>query len=128
MQSLDGLVKTLDEMVDFKYTQSDPDDEHVYLITKKGIFPYDPFDDISKLDYTAFQQERNCLASLLIRNARWKITFMLNSYGKHLSVKTLKSDVLLLTDFFEKFRETCLSNYGLDAAHYYSVPWRGILL
>ena len=34
----------------------------------------------------------------------------------------LKSDALLLTDFFETFRETCLSNYGLDAAHYYSAP------
>ena len=68
MQSLDGLVKTLDEKVDFKYTkQSYPDDEQYYLITKKGISPYDFFDDISKLDYTEFP-----------RNARWKITFMPN--------------------------------------------------
>ena len=34
----------------------------------------------------------------------------------------LKCDVLLLTDFFEKFRATCLAHYSLDAVHYYSVP------
>ena len=30
--------------------------------------------------------------------------------------------MLLLTDFFEKFRATCLAHYSLDAVHYYTVP------
>ena len=34
----------------------------------------------------------------------------------------LKCDVLLLTDFFEKFRATCLAHYHLDAVHYYTAP------
>ena len=34
----------------------------------------------------------------------------------------LKCDAVLLTDFLEKFRETCLTNYDLDAAHYFSAP------
>ena len=34
----------------------------------------------------------------------------------------LKCDVLLLTDFFEKFRATCLAHYSLDAVHYYTAP------
>ena len=34
----------------------------------------------------------------------------------------LKRDVLLLADIFEKFRNTCLDNYGIDPCHYYSSP------
>ena len=34
----------------------------------------------------------------------------------------LKSDVLLLADVFQNFREACLSNYGLDPCHYFTSP------
>ena len=34
----------------------------------------------------------------------------------------LKSDVLLLTDVFETFRDVCSTNYGLDLAWYYTAP------
>ena len=34
----------------------------------------------------------------------------------------LKCDVLLLADFFEKFRASCLAHYSLDAIHYYTAP------
>ena len=34
----------------------------------------------------------------------------------------LKTDVLLLTDVFEKFINTCLEYYGSDPCHYFSNP------
>ena len=43
----------------------------------------------------------------------------------------LKSDILLLADVFEKFREASKVNYGLDPTHYLTSPglaWDAMLL
>ena len=34
----------------------------------------------------------------------------------------LRTDVVLLENVFEKFKETALKNYGLDPAHLYTLP------
>ena len=35
----------------------------------------------------------------------------------------LRTDVLLLADVFETFRDASMKHYGLDPANYYSVPF-----
>ena len=50
----------------------------------------------------------------------WK-HFGIKSMGEYHGLY-LKSDVLLLTDVFENFRDMCLSFYGLDPVYYYTLP------
>ena len=42
----------------------------------------------------------------------------------------LRTDVILLANVFESFRQVCLENYGLDPMHFYTVPglaWKACL-
>ena len=48
-------------------------------------------------------------------------TFMIRNLGDYHDLY-LVSNVLLLTDAFENFRETCMDYYKLDPCHYFTSP------
>ena len=50
----------------------------------------------------------------------WK-EFEMETFREYHSLYN-KTDVLLLADVFENFRDICLENYGLDAAWYFTAP------
>ena len=50
----------------------------------------------------------------------WKV-FKIKNLGEYHDF-SLKTDVLLLCDGFEKFINVCLKDYGLDLCHYFSAP------
>ena len=71
--------------------------------------------DISKYDYKHVQKV-------------WK-EFKLKIFGECHNLY-LKTDVLLLSNVFETFRDTCLEYYKLDLAHFYTSPrlaWQACL-
>ena len=115
------------------------DVEVTELMTRKGVYPYSFMDGYDKFDIDPFtltkSDFRNDLTGEDISDCDYE--FYKDICGKF-NIKTLgeyhdlylKSDVLLLSDVFENFRETCYQYYKLDPAHYYSAPglaWKGCL-
>ena len=100
------------------------------LLKQKGFFPYEYLDDLEKLKDTKTPPQ-NAFYSKLSGNGINKGCYehVLNVWKKF-NIKTLKdylklyniSDVLLLADIFENFRNICLKNYGLDPVYYYTAP------
>ncbi|RLU16289.1 hypothetical protein DMN91_012049, partial [Ooceraea biroi] len=91
-------------------------EEDFELLTRKGVFPYEYVDSAEKLLETRLPPRESFHSSLT---------------GDTYSDLYLKTDVLLLADVFQNFRETCIRSYGLDPAHYYTLPgytWDAMLL
>ena len=121
-----GLDKFKNVSEEFGY-----DTERTELMTRKGIYPYsfmDSYDkfDIDPLTLTKFDF-RSDLTGEDISDEDFEFykeicnKFNIKTLGEYHDLY-LKSDVLLLSDVFENFRETCFQYYKLDPAHYYSAP------
>ncbi|RLU20283.1 hypothetical protein DMN91_006890 [Ooceraea biroi] len=91
-------------------------EEDFELLTRKGVFPYEYVDSADKLLETRLPPRESFHSSLT---------------GDTYSDLYLKTDVFLLADVFENFRNTCIRSYGLDPVHYYTLPgytWDAMLL
>ena len=127
--SVEALVNNLPND-GFKNLEKHFKPEHVKLLKQKGFFPYDYMDKIEKLKDTkpppqeAFYSKlsgkginKSCYGHVL--NV-WK-SFNMKTFKDYLKLYNI-SDVLLLADVFENFRDICLKNYGLDPVYYYTAP------
>ena len=104
--------------------------EQIKLLKQKGFYPYEYMDSIEKLKDTKPPPQQAFYSKLKgkgINNYNynhvlnvWK-TFKMKSLKEYHEVYNI-TDVLLLADVFENFRDLCLKNYGLDPAHYYTAP------
>jgi hypothetical protein len=100
------------------------------LLFAKGIFPYEWFDSFEKFDALklppreAFYSEMNeeCITDEEYARAQtvWT-TFNCQNFKDYHDLY-LKTDVLLLADVFENFRDVSITTYGLDPAHYLTTP------
>jgi len=126
--SLESLVNNLSN---FRHTQYEFDkDVEIKLITKKGVYPYDYMDSWDKFDdsrlpsqmafYSMLNDEYISDKDYEHAQNVWN-TFKIKNMGEYHDLY-LKSDVLLLADVFENFRNTCQHFYKLDPAHYYTSP------
>ena len=136
--SLDSLTKNLVGKGKKLFGFEDYSELQYDLLTRKGVYPYEyinswdrfnetqlpPMDEfysnlnMSSISEDDYQQAQRVWAEFGIRN--------LGDYHD----LYLKTDVVLLANVYEAFRDTCLRHYKLDLAHFYTSPglaWKACL-
>jgi hypothetical protein len=104
--------------------------ENIDLLLKKGVFPYDYMTDWGVFDETKLPPIENFYSKLSNSDISkedyvhaknvWN-TFNIKNIGEYQDLYCT-TDVLLLADIFENFRDLSIEDYGLDPVHYYTLP------
>jgi len=145
--SLETLVKNLkkdvknddDYLQKFKYTTREFGLTNADIITRKQVYPYEYFDSFEKFDdkdlpsidlfYSSLYDSSISESDYEQAKHVYKY-FNCQSLGQYHDLY-LKSDVTLLADVFESFRNVCHNAYGLDPINYITAPslaWDAMLL
>ena len=127
--SLDSLVKNLPKD-SFKNITEFYEGNELKLLLRKGVFPYDWFDNFGKLSSTSLPPKESFHSILNDSGISEEDYIHAQNVWETFKMKTMrdyhdlyiKSDVLLLSDVFENFRDVCLDNYRLDPIFYYTAP------
>jgi len=123
------LTKNL-EKEQFTHLKKIFDEEACELLRRKGVFPYDWFNILSKFDVTQLPPKEMFYSKLNdsdispedFKHAQrvWDC-FKMKGF-RHYHDLYLMTDVVLLPDVFENFRDVSLKNFELYPRWYYSAP------
>ena len=104
--------------------------EQAEILKQKGFYPYEYMDSEEKFNDTKLPPREAFYSKLSGRgikekdyNHAWNVwdTFKMTTFKEYHELYN-KTDVLLLTDVFENFRDLCLKIYGLDPVYYFTAP------
>ena len=131
--SLDSHVSNLRSVGEekFKITQAHfPWSVKFKKVIRKGVFSYEWLTNVAKLDQNCLPQKdqffsrlnSNGITDADYAHAKdvWK-TFEMKSMREYHDLY-LKTDVLLLADVFENFRDMALEHFKVDPCHYMTAP------
>ena len=127
--SLEALVNNLPKD-GFKNISKYYTPEEVELIKQKGFYPYEYMNTEEKFKNTKLPPREAFYSKLSGRGISekdykhaWNVwhTFKMKTFKDYHELYN-ETDVLLLADVFENFRNLCLKIYGLDPVYYYTAP------
>ena len=128
--SLDSLTKNLVNGGKKLFGFEDYSELQYDLLTRKGVYPYeyvnsgDRFNETQLPPIDAFYS--NLSMSLISEDNYQHAQRVWEEFGIHNLEDHhdlyLRTDVVLLANMFEAFRDTCLRHYKLDPAHFYTSP------
>ena len=127
--SLGALVNNLPKN-GFKNISKYYTPEEVELIKQKGFYPYEYMNTEEKFNDTKLPPREVFYSKLSGKGISEKDYKHACNVWNTFKMKTFKdyhklyneTDVLLLADVFENFRNLCLKIYGLDPVYYYTAP------
>ena len=128
--SLDSLTKNLVRGGKKLFGFEDYSELQYDLLTRKGVYPYefvnscDRFNEtqLPPIDVFCSNLNMSSISEEDYQRAQrvWK-EFGIRDLGDYRDL-FLRTDVVLLANVFEAFRDTCLKHYKLDPAHFYTSP------
>ncbi|CAH0549897.1 unnamed protein product [Brassicogethes aeneus] len=128
--SLDKLASYMSEFPNLKSQFADVSEEKFFQLTKKGVMTYNYIDSFARFGETQLPdidklfnklENKPCPRRHYLRAQHVWTTFSCQDLGQYVDLY-MKTDIMLLADVFEQFRTTCIKTYGLDPAHYYTLP------
>ena len=136
--SLDKLSSYFEKLDTLEYMFNGFSNEQIALLKRNGVFPYDYVSSFEKLKEANLPSKNDFFSSLYNTHISdedyehaqhvWQ-SFNIQDLGQY-SDLYLKTDVILLAEVFENFRNNCLAAYELDPAHYYTtsgLSWGAML-
>jgi hypothetical protein len=135
--SLEKLAANL-TTENFKITGRGVTNTELELLRRKGVYPYEYVDSFERFSETQLPPKEAFYSHLSREHISdedydhaqrvWN-EFGCKTFGDYHDLY-LRTDVHLLADVFETFRDTSMSHYGLDPGHYFSAPgmsWDALL-
>ena len=133
---MDYLTKAIDDNDRISLKQEFG--ENYQLLTKKGIYPYDYIDKISKYNEQKLPDKKEFFNKINNKNISDEdYTHAKNVFEKFncknlldYSILYLKTDLCHLSDVFQKFSNFAYETYNLDPRHSYTLPgfsWQSML-
>ena len=104
--------------------------EQAEILKQKGIYPYEYMNTEEKFNDTKLPPREAFYSKLSGRGIKekdykhaWNVwnTFKMKTFKEYHELYNI-TDVLLLADVFENFRDICLKIYGLDPVYYFTAP------
>ena len=136
--SLDSLVNNLARGGHEFFGFESYNDRQRELLIRKGIYPYEYMDSWDRLKETSLPSIEKFYSNPNMSGVSdgdyehacsiWR-EFRIRNMGEYHNLY-LRTDVVLLANVFESFRQVCLENYGLDPSHFYTasgLAWKACL-
>ena len=104
--------------------------EKLSLVKQKGFYPYEYMNSLKRFKENKIPSKEAFYSRLTGEGISDEGYEHVKKVWKVFGMKTLQeyhdlynvTDVLLLADVFENFRNVCMENYKLDPAHYFTAP------